>query len=138
MRLGPRPTRADLKKNAQKNYVIRMRVLKYMLEQFAKANGKDPSNFGIISKYYEQDGNQIRQFFMVSTVKKKVIVLDEFPSTYPVGLVRSFLEAYVEDKVDNALGIILIQSKLKAVVEDCNHNLVLTNWTASTQDHDVQ
>ena len=127
MVLGPKPTRKALEKNAHKNYILRFKVFKYVLEQLATMNGKDTSNFGLVSQLFtKEDGREIRQYFTVKVVSGEVIV-DGYPEIFPLGIVWNMIEAYMYDHISQPVGIIKLKGKVKPI-QFKGDKLTLVEW----------
>lgn len=129
--LGPKPTRKALERNAHKNYILRMKVLRFILEQLAIFNGKNTDNFGVCSQMItKDDGTEIRQFFSLKMVGKDLTIEDHL-IIYPIGIIWNMVEAYCYDKVPQSIGIMKINSKVKPVILKSCNKPVLVEWVAS-------
>lgn len=118
MQLGPKPTQKEFTKIKHKNYIMRMRILKQILEDLAVFNGKDPNNFGIFFQFYTvRDGEkEVRQFFTCHLDKDTVVIDDDYPKIFPIGIIWDMILAYCYEKYDNAIGLIKQGSKAKPLI----------------------
>lgn len=128
--LGLRPYTLDkkgIKRNQRQNALARVTATAQLLRQYAIYNGAYPPrtkdvNFGFIRA--EIDGVS---FTYAVEVKDGVLTVMKETKTYPVMLMDAYLDSYVNERNQLAVGIVLYYGRILPIMFE-NNKLTIGNW----------
>lgn len=120
---------ADARRNQRQNALARVKSTATLLRQFAIYNGVYPPrstnvNFGFIKTWI----NEKEIYFGVKVVDGNKPVPIQLTKSAPIILLSAYLDSYIQERRQDAVGIILFYAKIRPLLFTMSKGLYIGDW----------